>query len=187
MRLTRLEPKHLDALLALAQDQTIWKYMLMNLSEREALDAWAAKGWADEAAGTTLPWVSLAKQPDGSWKVAGATRFNDLDLRNRSVEIGNTWIGAEARGTLLNKEAKYLQMKFAFETLGLERVALKAHAQNMRSQAAIRAIGGVYEGTFRHHLLLADGSYRDSAWFSILRSEWPEVKRNLARKLQAEA
>lgn len=186
VRLARLEPEHLDALFALAQDRTIWKYMLMNLSTREALEAWAEKGWADEAAGTTLPWVSLAKQPDGGWKVAGATRFNDLDLRNRSVEIGNTWIGEAARGTLLNKEAKYLQMKFAFETLGLERVALKAHANNLRSQTAIRSIGGVYEGTFRHHLLMPDGSYRDSAWFSILKTQWPEVKEDLERRMRTE-
>ena len=77
-----------------------------------------------------------------------------------------------------------MQLTFAFETLNLLRVSFKTHIANQRSQAAIRAIGGVYEGTFRNHLLMPDGSQRDSAWFSITNKDWPEVKDMLTRRLK---
>jgi RimJ/RimL family protein N-acetyltransferase len=85
----------------------------------------------------------------------------------------------------INAEAKLLQLTYAFETLNLVRVALKTHASNHRSQSAIKAIGATYEGTFRCHILMPDGSHRDSAWFSILRTEWPDVKDLLNRRLNA--
>jgi RimJ/RimL family protein N-acetyltransferase len=115
----------------------------------------------------------------------GATRFIDLDLRNRTVEIGNTWLGEAARGTRINAEAKLLQLTYAFETLDLLRVALKTHAANQRSVSAIKGIGAIYEGTFRNHYVMPDGSSRDSAWFSIIRKDWPEVKDHLTRRLNA--
>jgi RimJ/RimL family protein N-acetyltransferase len=85
----------------------------------------------------------------------------------------------------VNTEAKLLQFTFAFETLKLVRVALKTHASNQRSQAAIKAVGGIYEGTFRNHYIMPDGSTRDSAWFSIIAKEWPEVKDLLTRRMNA--
>ena len=90
-------------------------------------------------------------------------------------------------GTRANTEAKFLQLSYAFDDLGLNRIGLKTHHENLRSQAAIRAIGGVYEGTFRRHLIMPDGSRRDSCWFSIIRDEWPEIKDMLTRRLSQPA
>jgi RimJ/RimL family protein N-acetyltransferase len=90
-----------------------------------------------------------------------------------------------ARGTRVNTEAKLMQLTYAFETLELLRVSFKTHIANQRSQSAIRSIGGIYEGTFRNHLLMSDGSQRDSCWFSITDKEWPEVKDMLTRRLKA--
>ncbi len=106
-------------------------------------------------------------------------------MRHRTVEIGNTWLTEAWRGTRVNTEAKLLQLTLAFETLGLNRVGFKTHVANKRSQSAIRAIGGVYEGTFRNHYVMPDGSLRDSAWYSILLKEWPDVKDTLIRRLKS--
>jgi RimJ/RimL family protein N-acetyltransferase len=185
----RLEPMtldHLPALETIAFDPAIWRYMVFSVQTPADLQAWVDAALATQAAGTALPWVTLRRSQDGTPdEVIGCTRFLDLDLHNRTTELGNTWLTAPWRGTRINTEAKLLQLTYAFETLGLLRVSFKTHASNQRSQAAIRGIGGIYEGTFRNHLLMPDGSQRDSAWFSIIAKDWPEVKDMLTRRLKA--
>jgi N-acetyltransferase len=185
----RLDPLTLDnlpALEAVAFDPGIWRYMASPMRSHEDFLAWAQLALDAQAAGTGMPWVTVQKCRDGQPdRVVGATRFIDLDLRHRTVEIGNTWLGEAARGTRVNAEAKLLQLTYAFETLNLLRVAFKTHAANQRSVSAIRGIGAIYEGTFRNHYVMPDGSSRDSAWFSIIRKDWPEVKDHLTRRLNA--
>jgi N-acetyltransferase len=185
----RLEPltlDHLPALEAVAFDPAIWRYMLITMETPADLRKWAQSALDLAATGTTLPWVTIQKaSADHPEKVVGSTRFIDLDLHHRTTEIGNTWLGASSRGTRVNAETKLLQLTYAFETLGLLRVSFKTHHANKRSQAAIRGIGASYEGTFRNHYIMPDGSSRDSAWFSIIQKEWPEVKDLLTRRLNA--
>lgn len=185
-RFVRLEPlreHHLPLLETIALDATTWKYMVSPLLTPEDLRRWAEEAWAKEAAGSVMPWVTFARHEELPLEIAGGTRFLDINTRDRNLEIGNSWIKPTLRGTKVNAEAKLLQLQFAFETLGTERIALKTHGANLRSQAAIKAIGATYEGTFRHHMLMPDGSYRDSAWFSILRTEWPAVKEHLQHRI----
>jgi RimJ/RimL family protein N-acetyltransferase len=185
----RLEPlslEHLPALEAIAFDPHIWKFMTRNVRTPADLRAWLDDALAAVAAGHTLAWATIKKAtPTEPEKLVGSTRFLDLDLHNRTVEVGHTWLNDACRGTRINTEAKLLQLTYAFETLDLVRVALKTHANNHRSQSAIKSIGATYEGTFRSHILMPDGSHRDSAWFSIIRPEWPEVKDLLNRRLNA--
>jgi RimJ/RimL family protein N-acetyltransferase len=185
----RLEPltlDHLPALEAIAFDPTIWRYMVFSVRTPADLRAWVEAALGAATTGTTLPWVTLKRGHDGAPdELVGCTRFLDLDLHNRTTELGNTWLTAPYRGTRINTEAKLLQLTYAFETLNLLRVSFKTHIANQRSQAAIRAVGGIYEGTFRNHLLMPDGSQRDSAWFSITSKDWPEVKDMLTRRLKA--
>jgi RimJ/RimL family protein N-acetyltransferase len=182
----RLEPltlAHLPALEAIAFDPTIWRYMVFSVRTPDELRAWVE---AALAAPATLPWVTVKKATAATpEEVVGCTRFLDLDLRNRTTELGNTWLSAPYRGTRINTEAKLLQLTYAFDTLDLLRVSFKTHVANQRSQAAVRAIGAQYEGCFRNHLLMPDGSQRDSAWFSIIRKDWPDVKDLLTRRLNA--
>jgi N-acetyltransferase len=181
----RLEPltlDHLPALEAIAFDPTIWRYMIFSV--RTAADL---RAWVEAALHTpnTLPWVTIKRGHNGERdQLVGCTRFLDLDLHNRTTELGNTWLIAPFRGTRVNTEAKLLQLTYAFDTLDLLRVSFKTHIANQRSQAAIKAVGGIYEGTFRNHLLMPDGSQRDSCWFSITRQDWPEVKDMLTRRLK---
>ena len=132
-----------------------------------------------------MPWVTILKSqsPETSDKVVGTTRFIDLDLHHLTVEIGNTWLAPEHHGAGINPEAKLLQLTYAFETLHLRRVALKTHHENLQSQAAMRKLGAQYEGTFRNHYIMPDGSPRHSVWFSITQEDWPQVRERLATRL----
>jgi RimJ/RimL family protein N-acetyltransferase len=190
----RLEPltfDHLPALEKIALDPVskpaIWRYMLHWPQNARDLRAWVETALKAEAEGTTLPWVTVVKSPVAGMadQVIGCTRFFNLDLANKTVELGHTWISPAFQGTRANTEAKFLQLSHGFDELHLNRVSFKTHHENLRSQAAIKAIGGVYEGTFRYHLIMPDGSRRDSCFFSIVKPEWPEVKDLLSRRLNA--
>jgi RimJ/RimL family protein N-acetyltransferase len=99
------------------------------------------------------------------------------------VEIGWTWIGKRWQRTAVNTEGKYLMLRHAFETWECVRVELKTSTLNERSRAAIKRIGGVEEGIFRRHMRNADGTWRDTVYFSILDREWPDVKKRLEERL----
>jgi RimJ/RimL family protein N-acetyltransferase len=118
-----------------------------------------------------------------SGRVIGSTRFMNIDRVNRRVEIGSTWIAPAWQRTAVNTEAKYLMLKHAFEVWGCVRVELKTDALNQQSRDAILRLGAKEEGTLRKHLLTWTGRIRDSVYFSILDTEWPEVKARLDKKL----
>ena len=179
----RLEPlslDHLSRLEEIAFDDRIWKYMLTHVSNRNQLEAWIDDALTARAAGQMI-WVTVLKQED---RIVGSTRFIDLDLRHRSAEIGHTWISPRWQSANVNPEAKLLQLRYAFEDLGLNRVAFKTHHENLQSQAAIRKLGAVYEGTIRNHYVMPDGSLRHSVWFSITREEWAQVQSRLGDRLR---
>lgn len=172
----RLEPmtlEHLPGLEAVAFDDRIWRYMLSWVKTPADLRAWVEDALRLEAAGSVMPWVTVLKDGD---RVIGSTRFMDFDTRHGTTELGSTWLAPEFHGAGLNAEAKLLQLRFGFEELGLRRVALKTHHENLQSQAAMRKIGAVEEGTFRNHYVMPDGSQRHSVWFSIIREDWPRVR-----------
>jgi RimJ/RimL family protein N-acetyltransferase len=179
----RLEPltlAHLPALEQVAFDPRIWRYMNFVVKTPQDLRAWAEAALKLEDAGTGMPWVTVLKAEN---KVIGSSRYIDLDLTHRTVEIGHTWLSPQFHGAEVNPEAKLIQLTYAFETLNLRRVALKTHHENLQSQAAMRKLGAQYEGTFRNHYLLPDGSQRHSVWFSIIQEDWPQVKWQLEKRL----
>jgi RimJ/RimL family protein N-acetyltransferase len=116
-------------------------------------------------------------------RAIGTTSYGDIDLAVGGLEIGWTWYTPSAWATAVNPECKLLLLGHAFEDLGAGRVFLKTDGLNTRSQAAIRKLGAQYDGTLRHHRLRADGSVRDSAYFSILLAEWPDVRAGLERRV----
>jgi RimJ/RimL family protein N-acetyltransferase len=182
-RLVRLEPltlAHLPALEVVAFDPSIWRWFLFSLKTPAELLYWADKAIKLQDAGTVIPWVTISQAEN---KPVGATRFIDLDLRYRTVEIGNTWLAPAWHRTGINVEAKLLQLTYAFEELQLNRVAFKTHHENLQSQKAIAALGAQFEGVFRNHYVMPDGSLRHSHWFSITKVEWPAVKAKLQARL----
>jgi RimJ/RimL family protein N-acetyltransferase len=117
----------------------------------------------------------------------GTTSFLDLNPTHRSIEIGSTFYAKEYWRSFVNTECKLMMLSEAFEVRGAERVTLKTDSQNERSRAAILRLGASYEGILRHHMLRPNGTWRDSAYFSILSEEWPAVKANLLSKLENNA
>jgi N-acetyltransferase len=176
----RLEPMtegHLPGLTQIGAGQPFWDFMLYgNIESEEDMRAWVRDILARAEKGTDLPFVAIHL---ASERVAGATRYLNIMPKDRGLEIGGTWYGTEFQRTPVNTECKYLLLKHAFETLGCIRVQLKTDLRNERSQKAIERIGAVKEGVLRNHMILPDGRYRHSVFYSIVDTEWPEVKRKL--------
>ena len=120
-------------------------------------------------------------------KAIGTTSFLDLNPTHNSLEIGSTFYSKDYWRTFVNTECKLMLLTESFEVRGVERVTLKTDSLNQRSRDAILRLGASFEGILRHHMKRPDGSWRDSAYFSILQSEWPAVKTNLMAKLESEA
>lgn len=182
MRLEPLTREHLSALEKIAFEERIWRYMLTGVETKKDLEGWLEAALKVAATGTQLPWVTVLKRDS---RVVGSTRFIDLDMHHRTVEIGHTWITPDLHAAGVNPEAKVLQLEYAFDVLGLNRVAFKTHHENLQSQAAIRKLGAAYEGTFRNHYVMPDGTLRHSVWFSITKDDWPTVRTNLLARLAA--
>jgi RimJ/RimL family protein N-acetyltransferase len=184
-RLVRLEPLSLDHTSALCEvglDPDIWKFTLVMISNEEDMRRYVETALQAQAEGTAIPFATIEK---GSGRVAGSTRFGSIDKNHKRVEIGWTWLGKEFQRTPLNTEAKYLMLKHAFETWGCNRVEFKTDVLNENSRNALRRIGAKEEGILRRHMINATGRARDSVYYSVLDSEWNDVKRLLEQKLLA--
>ena len=132
--------------------------------------------WRLQRRAPTFPFVVIHK---ASGRIAGATRYMEFRAAHRGVEIGGTWYGAEFRRTAVNTECKYLLLRHAFEFMDCIRVQFKTDLRNERSQRAIERIGAVREGVLRNHMILPDGTIRHSVYYSILATEWLDVKARL--------
>jgi N-acetyltransferase len=176
----RLEPMteaHVPGLTAVGLEDSIWEHMLYgDVRTEEDIRRWVR----DILSRPDLPFVAIHLD---SGRIAGATRYLNVTPENRGLEIGGTWYGLEFQRTAVNTECKYLLLEYAFETLGCIRVQFKTDLRNERSQRAIERIGGKHEGVLRNHMVLPDGRFRHSVYYSILDTEWPEVKKRL-REMQ---
>ncbi len=176
----RLEPmteEHVSGLAEVGAGQTFWDFMLYgNINTADDMHNWVLDILSRAEKGTDLPFVVIHL---ASGRVAGATRYLNIVPKDRGLEIGGTWYGPEFQRTPVNTECKYLLLQHAFETLDCIRVQLKTDLRNERSQKAIERLGAVREGVLRNHMILPDGRYRDSVFYSILDTEWPEVKKRL--------
>lgn len=176
----RLEPMseaHVPGLAAIGLDDSIWEHMLYGEVRTED----DVRNWVrDILSRPDLPFVAIHLE---SGRVAGATRYLNIMPEHRGLEIGGTWYGLDFQRTVVNTECKYLLLKYAFETLGCIRVQFKTDMRNVRSQKAIERIGARREGVLRNHMILPDGRFRDSVYFSIIDTEWLDVKAQLQQNL----
>lgn len=175
--LVPLEKKHAEDLFAAGNDDKIWRYMPVPRQKRvEETEAMIEAALAAARSGKEIPFAVVSRE---NGQAVGSTRYLDIDRKNRSLEIGWTWLGAAHQRTAVNTECKFLLLSHAFDVLGAVRVAFKTDARNAASQAAIRRIGATQEGIFRKHRIVWNGSSRDTVYFSILDAEWPGVKKRL--------
>jgi RimJ/RimL family protein N-acetyltransferase len=159
-----------------------WEYSLVRANGKENLENYIQIALKAKENQTEFPFIVFDKK---SGKYAGSTRFYDINLAFKTLQLGYTWYGKDFRGTGLNKHCKYLLLQFAFETLGMERVEFRADNNNQRSIAAMKSIGCKVEGVLRSHMpTLGSDVRRDSIVLSILKKEWFDtVKENLKQKL----
>jgi N-acetyltransferase len=184
-RIVRLEPitaQHEPALWEAAQDERIWEVAHLRIRTRDDFALWMKDALDGQARRAAAPFVTVDL---ASGQILGSTRFATLRPRDRSLEIGWTWLNPAAWGTGANVEAKLLMLTRAFEELGCLRVEFKTDANNERSRAALAALPAQFEGVHRKHMIVREGERRDSAWYSILDDEWPTVKENLERRFAA--
>ena len=179
----RLEPltlQHVDALAAVGLDEELWRWTTAGVRTRDDMLCYVETALEWQRAGTALPFTTMLRDHH---QVIGSTRFANIDRPNRRAEIGWTWIARPWQRTAANTEAKFLMLRHAFEALGCVRVELKTDALNTVSRRAIGRIGAREEGILRSHMITETGRRRDSVYFSVIESEWPDVKQGLLSKL----
>ncbi len=174
--IVRLEPlvmAHVEALAEVGLAPELWRWTLTFVANRADLRDYVATAVAEREEGKSLPFAVIEK---ATGKAVGSTRFANIDLVHKRLEIGWTWYGTAYQRTGVNTETKLLLLTHAFETLGLHRVELKTDSLNAKSRAGIERIGGKLEGIFRKHGIAWDGHVRDTVYYSIIDTEWPAVK-----------
>jgi len=187
-----LEPRHERGLFEAAQDPRIWRYIPFDAGDnretynpaetRESFHTWLQVALAESEAGNEVAFATLDAS---TGEPIGSTRYLALRPEHRGLEIGWTWLAPTFWSTGANVEAKLLMLRHAFGRLGCMRVEFKTDARNERSRAALAALPAQFEGIFRKHMLVRDNERRDSAYYSIIDDEWPEVRANLRRRLEA--
>jgi RimJ/RimL family protein N-acetyltransferase len=177
VRLEPMEEQHIAGLTEIGAGRDFWNFMLYGDIKTEAdMRRWVLDILERGKKGTDLPFVPIHLD---SGRVAGATRYLNIMPNDRGLEIGGTWYGLDFQRTAVNTECKYLLLKHAFEDLKCIRVQLKTDSLNERSQKAIERIGAKKEGVLRNHMILPDGRQRHSVFYSIIDTEWVDVKSRL--------
>ncbi len=177
----RLEPlrlEHAPLLWDVVKDDLAdtFRWLPYSMAKPEDFQAVVEKALAELQRGESLPFATVERS---SGRVIGTTRYMNIDVANRKVEIGSTWIAPAWQRSAINTEAKYLMLRHAFEQWGCLRVELKTDSLNQKSRNAILRIGAKEEGTLRQHMITYTGRLRDTVYFSILDKEWPWVKAKL--------
>jgi N-acetyltransferase len=177
VRLLKLDESHIDELWESGCDESIWTYYTFRKMEnKQRFGNFVTESLDEAKSGKGYTFTIIDKT---SGKMSGGTSFLDINPPTRSLEIGRTWLAKDMQGSGINYECKYLLLGYCFETLGLIRVFFKTDDNNKRSQKALEKIGAKYEGILRNHMIREDGTFRHSVFYSIIESEWAEVKKHL--------
>jgi RimJ/RimL family protein N-acetyltransferase len=181
-RWVRLEPlaeSHISDLAESCLDESIWRYMPYGwIRTPEQMASLIRDVMTRRDTGSDFGFAIIYRETD---RAVGCSRYFDIQLRNRALEIGGTWYAPAYQRTGVNTESKFLLLRHAFETLGYQRVQFKTDLRNERSQRALERIGAVKEGVLRQNMVMPDGYLRSSVVYSILADEWPAVKSHLER------
>ncbi|HXV85121.1 MAG TPA: GNAT family protein [Gemmatimonadales bacterium] len=180
VRLVPLAPEHHQALCQVGLDAGLWEWTTTQVRTPESMRDYIEEALRYQQAGTCLPFTVIHRADQ---RVIGSTRYGNIDRANRRLEIGWTWYGRPWQRTAVNTECKYLLLRHAFESLGAIRVELKTDSLNQRSRAAILRIGAREEGTLRNHMITWSGRLRHTVYYSVIETEWPDVKRRLEEML----
>ena len=181
VRLEPLEEAHREPLRAAGDDPDLWRFAAVNQFASD-FDAWMTYRLREMERTDEVTFAVFDKRADA---YMGSSSFLNYVPWFKRFEIGWTWYAKAAWGGAVNPSCKRLMLGHGFDTLGLIRIEFKLDATNERSWRAVERLGAKHEGVHRAHMIMPDGRIRDSAWFSILESEWPVVKAGLDKRLNA--
>ncbi|WP_299099798.1 GNAT family protein [uncultured Winogradskyella sp.] len=154
-------------------DKDIWEFMGMSINNEQGLKNYISKTIKDKNNRLCYPFLIIDKETN---KVAGCTRYGNVNSASKKCEIGWTWYGTEFQGTGLNKACKFELLKFGFETIGFRRIQFSTDQDNLRSQKAIENLGAQKEGVFRNNYVASNGKSRNDVYYSIIKEEWKSLK-----------
>jgi len=179
-----LEPlarEHESALAKAAADGELWRLWYTAVAHPDKMSDYVATALDQRAKADAMPFVV---RENATGDIVGCTRYFNVDVANRRLEIGHTWYAKRVQRTGLNTECKLMLLRHAFEKLGCIAVEFRTHWFNHASRTAIARLGAKQDGVLRNHQLMADGAKRDTVVFSIIDGEWPAVKRHLQFQLE---
>ncbi|MBC9902643.1 GNAT family N-acetyltransferase [Achromobacter xylosoxidans] len=181
VRLEPLTASHAEPLAQVGLHPELWRLQPEPVQTLDDMQRYVDRALAGQRDGNCLPFVIVRQDND---QVIGATRYMDIALAHKRLEIGGTWLTPASQRSGANTEAKFLLLQHAFETIGIMRIVFKTELSNMQSRQAILRIGGVEEGVFRKHLIAQSGRARDMVYFAILDEDWPAVKARLLMRMR---
>jgi len=173
VKLIPLAVEHYEQLLPLSKEVDLYQYGASDVSTPDKLKAYIIMALDRKAQGTALSFIIYDKEKK---LFAGSTRFGLIDHEHKLLHIGWTWLGENFRGSGLNTHVKFLMLRYAFETMKMEKVEFRIDERNLRSRRAVEKIGGVLEGVLRKSVIVKGGFRRSSACYGILKEEWPQLK-----------
>ncbi|MGE0314829.1 MAG: GNAT family N-acetyltransferase [Lautropia sp.] len=180
VRLDPLAPTDAPGLRDAARDGELWTLWYTSVPAPDAVDAWIATAAAERERGVSVPFT-IRRTSDGT--IVGSTRYMNIVAAHRRLEIGTTWYRRSVQRTAANTECKLLLLAEAFDRIGCNGVELRTHAMNVQSRRAIERLGAKLDGVLRSHMVMPDGTLRDTCVYSILAHEWPAVRSNLRHRL----
>lgn len=163
----------LDSFSNLTSDQLMWKYFTSDLSNPDEMQKWLEDAVSQTQNGSRIAFTIIDRL---SKRIAGSTSLGNISFKDRRIEIGWTWLGKEFQGKGINDQSKYLLIRYCFETLGFERVESKTDFLNFPARQALKRIGLIEEGILRSHTLMTNTRRRDTIYYSILKTEWANIK-----------
>jgi RimJ/RimL family protein N-acetyltransferase len=170
----------LQPLCEAVKDGELWKLWYTFIPTPETMGAWIQKAMKEKEEGVSLPFVVKRKVDN---KIVGSTRYMNIEKDIRRLEIGTTWYSKSVQRSFVNTECKYLLLTHSFESLSCRAVEFRTHRLNEQSRRAIERLGAQQDGILRNHRMMANGTIRDTAVYSILDTEWEGIKSNLLFKL----
>ena len=182
-RIVRMEPLSLDHVPRLAEvalNPAIWRWTIARPRSEADLRDWAETAIRNREAGTEYPFATIEAS---TGRPIGSSRYMNIVLEHRRLEIGWTWLAPAWQRSGANREAKLLMLTHAFDVLGCRRVEFKTDSNNEPSRTALLGIGATFEGIFRKHMVMPGDAVRHSAWYSVIDDEWPLVKAGLEESL----
>ncbi len=160
----------------LVHEKSLWDYFTLELDKPGELKKWIQIALENQLDNIRIPFCIIEKS---SGKITGSTSYGSISFFDKRIEIGWSWLGKEFQGTGINFHTKFLLLSFAFDVLDFERVEIKTDHLNERAKQALRKIGAKEEGILRSHMQMPNNRRRDSVYFSILKKEWPEIKKGI--------